>query len=128
MWVGQQQAERQKVATDRVNKALNDAKLHEGLAASRELDIQLQELEEAVRHAEKARDLAQEGVVDEALRENATQLLADLKRREANVRVLDKQAKADREFQTALEQIRLGQADQGQTLSRQAGSFAFSSS
>jgi uncharacterized protein HemX len=95
--------ERSRVATAKVTKALNEAKLHEGRADVAELDEQVTELELAIKSAERARDLTRQGDVEDTVRENVDRLLRGLTERAATAQKQAEQARADRAFKIELE-------------------------
>ena len=113
VWIQQQAADRREVATANVNSALSDAQVHQSLADSAELDMQVTKLDKAVSSAQQAVELAEQNEVEVSLSNRAKTMLAALQTRATNVRELTQQARRDREFQEALELIRLSQADGG---------------
>lgn len=108
----QQRVERQTLATQKVNTALNQAQVHQSLAAAAEsaaepdLNEQLTELTEALRSATTASELAGEANVDPALQTTSSQLLTDLQSRIETVQL----QLAELKLQDQLDLIRLSQA------------------
>jgi serine/threonine protein kinase/tetratricopeptide (TPR) repeat protein len=113
VWIQQQAAERREIATTNVNSALSDAQVHQSLADSAELEMQVAKLDKAVSSAQQAVELAEQNEVEVSLSNRAKTMLAALQTRATKVRELSEQVRQDREFQEALELIRLSQADGG---------------
>ena len=60
IWFQAQAAEQTQVATSRVGEHLNDAKLHQGLAKSKNLELKTAELEKAIASAKLAQRVAEQ--------------------------------------------------------------------
>jgi eukaryotic-like serine/threonine-protein kinase len=116
-WVQQQAAKRRNVAATKINDALGQTKLHLALADGVDLkdngglELQVEELEEAVRQAELATQLTRDEKVGDELRTKAKVWLAGLKKKADDARARAFQASIDRAFATELDLIRLSQAD-----------------
>lgn len=116
-WSQRQATHRRNVATTKVNEALADARLHQALADGADpadedgLRIQVEELDEAVRRADQAAELARDEEVDEQLQIDADKALAALQKQADAVREKAVQAANDRAFSAELDLIRLSQAD-----------------
>ena len=111
MWLEQQAAGRRRSATARVYTALSDAEVHQRLANSAELEVQVTELEKAVASARNAVELVEQETLESSVGSRARTLLADLQTRATRVQGIAEQARKDHRFQESLELIRLSQAD-----------------
>jgi tetratricopeptide (TPR) repeat protein len=116
MWATQQQTQRRLAANGKVTEALNEARLHETLAETTDLSLQIKELEKAVASAKQAVVLTEQPEVEQEQRESANELLTVL------VAAVD-QAKADRQqiekegrLLEQLELIRVTHADAGERI------------
>jgi serine/threonine protein kinase/tetratricopeptide (TPR) repeat protein len=111
VWLEQQAAGRRRSATARVYTALSDAEVHQRLANSAELEVQVSELEKAVASARNAVEIVEQEALESSVGSRARTLLADLQTRAARAEGIAEQARKDRRFQDSLELIRLSQAD-----------------
>jgi tetratricopeptide (TPR) repeat protein len=111
IWLEQQAAGRRRSATVRVYTALSDAEVHQRLANSAELEVQVTELEKAVASARNAVELVEQEALESSVGSRARTLLADLQTRADRVQAIAQQARKDHSFQESLELIRLSQAD-----------------
>ena len=116
MWATQQQTQRRLAANGKVAEALNEARLHERLAKTTDLNLRIKELEDAVASAKQAVVLAEQPEVERQKRESADKLLATLLAAADKTKADREQLEKEQRLLEQLELIRITHADAGEQI------------